>query len=78
VERVRLDLALTEVASLEGLSVAEEELDQAEASVLPRKASRDERRRLRDPLRRELLRGRARELVLRLARGEEDKPPEGN
>lgn len=77
VERVRLDLALTEVASMEGLSLNDEELDQAVASVLPRNASREERRRLRDPLGRELLRGRARELVLRLARGEEDQPTEG-
>ena len=70
-ERVRLDLALAEVASREGMSISEEELDHALATVLPRKSSREDRRQVREPLRRELLRERARDLVVRLARGEE-------
>ncbi len=69
-ERVRLDLALGQVAVAEGLQVSDQELDQAISSILAKGSTREARRRARDPLRRELLRGRARDLVLALARGE--------
>ena len=71
VEAVRLDLALGEVVKREGISVEAPELDRAMVGALPKGTAKAARNRVREALRRELELSRARELVLRLARGEE-------
>ncbi len=72
VESVRLDLALSEVVRREGISVSDQEVDRQLKGLIPKGASRSEQVRLREVFRRELEIGKARELVVRLARGDED------
>lgn len=69
-DEVRLELALEEVARRESIEVDDQELDAALAQLLSRGTAADVRRRMREPLRRQMLRGKARDLVLRLARGD--------
>jgi trigger factor len=70
IERVQLELILEELARREGLRVADKELDENLRRIFARGASKDVRRRAREPLRRELLLGEARRRVAALARGE--------
>jgi trigger factor len=70
VERVQLELMLEEVARREGLQVSDRELDENLRRIFATGASKDVRRRAREPLRRELLLGEARRRVATLARGE--------
>lgn len=70
VERVQLELTLEEVARREGLEVSDQELDDNLRRLFTGGRSKDARRRAREPLRRELLLGKARSLVAALARGE--------
>ncbi len=72
VERVRLDLALGEVAKQEGIETSDVELNAALDALLPKGTSKEGRERSREPIRREVTVGKANSLVLRLARGEED------
>ncbi|MHB1502310.1 MAG: trigger factor [Candidatus Dormibacteria bacterium] len=72
VESVRLDLALGEVVRREGISVSDQEVEQHLKGIIPKGASRTDQVRLREVFRRELEIGKARELVVRLARGDED------
>jgi len=76
VERVRLDLALGEVAKQEGLETSDLELAAALTQLLPKGTSKEARERAREPIRREVTIGKANNLVLALARGEHD--PEGS
>lgn len=69
-DEVRLELALEEVARRESIEVDDQELDAALAQLLSRGTAADVRRRMREPLRRQMVRGKARDLVLRLARGD--------
>ncbi|HUY08179.1 MAG TPA: trigger factor [Candidatus Dormibacteraeota bacterium] len=75
VERVQLELILEQVARLEGLEVSDKELDENLGRIFSRGASKESRRRAREPLRRELLLGEARRLVAALARGESGPEP---
>ncbi|HEY6538697.1 MAG TPA: trigger factor [Candidatus Dormibacteraeota bacterium] len=78
VERVQLELILEEVARAEGLQVSDREVDQNLERIFARGASKESRRRAREPLRRELRLGQARSLVAALARGEAaPEPPTG-
>jgi trigger factor len=70
IERVQLDLILEELARREGLQVSDRELDENLRRIFAAGASKDVRRRAREPLRRELLLGEARRRVAALARGE--------
>ena len=72
VERVRLDLALGQVAKQEGITTSDSELDAAQSSLLPKRTSKEARERSREPIRREVTAGKAKRLVLALARGERD------
>jgi trigger factor len=75
VERVQLELILGEVARREKLQVSDQELDENLRRIFSKGASKDSRRRAREPLRRELLLGQARRLVAALARGESIPEP---
>ena len=73
IERVQLELILEELARREGLQVTDKELDENLRRIFATGASKDVRRRAREPLRRELLLGEARRRVAALARGESGK-----
>ena len=75
VERVQLELILEQVARVEGLQVSDRELDENLARIFAKGASKESRRRAREPLRRELLLGEARRRVAALARGESGLEP---
>ncbi|MGA7172093.1 MAG: trigger factor [Candidatus Dormiibacterota bacterium] len=75
VERVQLELILEQVARVEGLQVLDKELDENLGRIFSRGASKESRRRAREPLRRELLLGEARRLVAARARGESGPEP---
>ncbi|MGH7667597.1 MAG: trigger factor [Candidatus Dormibacteria bacterium] len=75
VERVQLELILEQVARREGLQVSDAEVDESLGRIFSKSASKESRRRAREPLRRELLRGASRRLVAALARGERGEPP---
>ncbi|MGC1908421.1 MAG: trigger factor [Candidatus Dormiibacterota bacterium] len=75
VERVQLELILEQVARVEGLQVSDKELDENLGRIFSRGASKESRRRAREPLRRELLLGEARRLVAARARGESGPEP---
>jgi len=70
IERVQLELILEELARREGLQVSDKELDENLRRIFASGASKDVRRRAREPLRRELLLGEARRRVAALARGD--------
>jgi trigger factor len=73
IERVQLELILEGLARREGLQVTDKELDENLRRIFATGASKDVRRRAREPLRRELLLGEARRRVAALARGESGK-----
>ncbi|MGC1184629.1 MAG: trigger factor [Candidatus Dormiibacterota bacterium] len=76
VERVQLELILEELARKEGLQVSDRELDENLQRIFSKGASKENRRRAREPLRRELLLGEARRWLAARARGEvEPEPP---
>ncbi|MGH7642797.1 MAG: trigger factor [Candidatus Dormibacteria bacterium] len=75
VERVQLELILGQVARREELQVTDQELDENLARIFSRGASKESRRRAREPLRRELLLGSARRRVAALANGESGAEP---
>ena len=75
VERVQLELIMEEVARKEGLQVSDQEVDENLGRIFSKAASKETRRRAREPLRRELLLGRSRRLVAALARGESEPEP---
>jgi trigger factor len=75
VERVQLELILEQVARQEGLLVSDRVLDENLGRIFSKGASKESRRRAREPLRRELLLGEARRLVAALARGEPGPEP---
>ncbi|HVB13418.1 MAG TPA: trigger factor [Candidatus Dormibacteraeota bacterium] len=75
VERVQLELILDQVARREGLQVSDDELDENLGRIFAKGASKESRRRAREPLRRELLLGQSRRLVAALARGEAGLEP---
>ena len=79
IERVQLELILEELARREGLHVSDKELDENLRRIFASGTAKDVRRRAREPLRRELLLGKARRRVAALARGETGKGrPRGN
>ena len=69
VERVRLDLALGQVAKQEALETSDLELAAALTQILPKGTSKEARERAREPIRREVTIGKANNFVLELARG---------
>ncbi len=69
VDRVKLELALEEVARRENLSISDPELDQALGEIFDRSSGRETRARAREPLRHQLLLGHARRHLAELARG---------
>ncbi|MFZ0995374.1 MAG: trigger factor [Candidatus Dormiibacterota bacterium] len=75
IERVQLELILEELARREGLQVSDKELDENLRRIFATGASKDVRRRAREPLRREMLLGEARRRVATLARGEPGTQP---
>ncbi|MGA8208123.1 MAG: trigger factor [Candidatus Dormiibacterota bacterium] len=78
IERVQLELILEELARREGLHVSDKELDENLRRIFASGTAKDVRRRAREPLRRELLLGKARRRVAALARGETgEEPAEG-
>jgi trigger factor len=78
IERVQLELILEELARREGLQISDKELDENLRRIFATGASKDVRRRAREPLRRELLLGEARRRVASLAKGESgEEPAEG-
>lgn len=79
VERVRLDLALGQVAKQEALETSDLELAAALTQLLPKGTSKEARERSRDPIRREVTIGKANNFVLALARGDQEpaSPPAG-
>ncbi len=72
VERVRLDLALGQVAKQEALETSDLELAAALTQILPKGTSKEARERAREPIRREVTIGKANNLVLELARGDQE------
>lgn len=74
VESVRLDLALGEVAKLEGIIISDEELKVALSQIVPKGTTAAARERLAPTMRRELVVGRARDLLIGLARGADTAP----
>jgi len=77
VERVQLELTLEELARKEGLQVSDRELDENLQRIFSKGASKESRRRAREPLRRELLLGEARRWLAARARGEAESEPPG-
>lgn len=78
IERVQLELILEELARREGLQISDKELDENLRRIFATGASKEVRRRAREPLRRELLLGEARRRVASLAKGESgEEPAEG-
>jgi len=75
VERVQIELILEQLARREELQVSDQELDENLGRIFSKGASKESRRRAREPLRRELLLGEARRLVAALARGESGPEP---
>ena len=72
VERVRLDLALGQVAKQEALETSDLELAAALTQILPKGTSKEARERAREPIRREVTIGKANNFVLELARGDQE------
>jgi trigger factor len=78
IERVQLELILEELARREGLQISDKELDENLRRIFATGASKEVRRRAREPLRGELLLGEARRRVASLAKGESgEEPAEG-
>ncbi|HUY55597.1 MAG TPA: trigger factor [Candidatus Nanopelagicaceae bacterium] len=72
VERVRLDLALGQVAKQEALETSDLELAAALSQILPKGTSKEARERSREPIRREVMISKANNFVLALARGDQE------
>jgi trigger factor len=75
VERVQLELILEDLARREKLEVSDREVDENVQRIFSKGASKESRRRAREPLRRELLLGQARRWVAARARGESEPEP---
>lgn len=75
VERVQLELILEDLARREKLEVSDREVDENLQRIFSKGASKESRRRAREPLRRELLLGQARRWVAARARGESEPEP---
>jgi trigger factor len=75
VERVQLELILEDLARREKLEVSDREVEENLQRIFSKGASKDSRRRAREPLRRELLLGQARRWVAARARGESEPEP---
>jgi trigger factor len=75
VERVQLELILEDLARREKLEVSDREVNENLQRIFSKGASKESRRRAREPLRRELLLGQARRWVAARARGESEPEP---
>ncbi len=75
VERVQLELILEDLSRREKLEVSDREVDENLQRIFSKGASKESRRRAREPLRRELLLGQARRWVAARARGESEPEP---
>ena len=73
-ERVRLELALGQIARQEGLQPADEEVSAALTRLLPKGSSKDVRERAREPIRREMAISMARDHLLSLATEAGEQP----
>jgi trigger factor len=73
-ERVRLELALGQIAKQEGFQPADEEVSAALTRLMPKGSSKDVRERAREPIRREMAISMARDHLLSLATGAGEQP----
>jgi trigger factor len=73
-ERVRLELALGQIANQEGFQPADEEVSAALTRLLPKGSSKDVRERAREPIRREMAISMARDHLLSLATEAGEQP----